>query len=180
MQNANILKYDISIMKKDIHDQVYLPTNSMFSDIINDVLNLNPLLEQASGLSPLLPHLQLGEKDIVFYSENSNPDVREFCFFTLNPNTPSGKKPKYPFKLHFYCKGKNDASFIKCENALNLKAKDCVLGKLEYMEDMSFGKIHVVIWDSGKCYTVDILNKKGVLVITKIMCSSDNKVLYKH
>ena len=180
MQNTNINKYDISTMKKDIHNQVYLPTYSMYVYIINDILSLNPFLEQASYLSPLLPHLQLCKKDIVFYSENCNPDVREFCFFTLNPNTPSGKKPKYPLKLHFYCKGKNEASYIKYENALVLKAKDCVFGNLEYMEDMSFGKIHIVIWDLGKGYFIDILNKKGLLTISKIVCSSDDKILYKY
>ena len=48
------------------------------------------------------------------------------------------------------------------------------------MEDMSFGKIHIVIWDLGKGYFIDILNKKGLLTISKIVCSSDDKILYKY
>lgn len=180
MQNTNTNKYDISSMQKDIHNQVYLPNHSDFSDIINDVLSLNSFLKQSSSLSSLFPSLQLNEKDIVFFSENCNPDVREFCFFTLNPNTPSGKKPKYPLKLHFYCKGKNNDSFFKHENTLIYRAKDCAFGTIEYTEDMSFGKILITVRDSGKGYTVNILNKKNLLTITKITCSTDNTVLYNN
>lgn len=171
-------KYDISAMPKDIHNHVYLPTSADFSNIISDVLSLNFFLEKCLTLSSEFPISCIDKEDIVFFSDASNPDVREFCFFILNPQTPSGKQPKYPLKLHFYCRGKNDESYIKSGDSLIHKAKDCIFGSIEFTNKLDFGKIHIVVWNNGKSYTVDIRSKKDNLYISKIHDHFNNKTLY--
>ena len=125
-------------------------------------MQLNFYLQQCKMLVDSFPSIQIQEENIIFrFDKVSKDEPIEFCCFTYTPHTPTGKKPKYPLKLNFYCK------------STGLRA-DEIHGEIEYLLNGTSGKARIIIWYKGVIYIVYILDKKGEKVITKIETTNKN------
>jgi hypothetical protein len=154
--NTDNLRYDVSKMKSI--RGFYLPNVSDKDNITKDVLQINDYLLQAMKLVKTFPNLQINANDIEFRFDKVLPDESpEFCTFIYTPNTPTGKAPKYPLKLGFYCKRTSN-----------------IQGEIEYLQNGEIGKSRIIIWHKGILYLVHILDKKGIKAITKIETTNKN------
>lgn len=95
-------------------------------------------------------------------------DPEQTCFEDM-PNTPSGKKPKYPRVLHY---------------ASPASDKIWQFGEIWFLEDGSVGKTKQIYWKNGEGYFIYLGQTKKELALKKIIKSipqQDNyhKIIYK-
>lgn len=93
----------------------------------------------------------------------------QMTIFSDLPNTPSGKKPKYPRVLHY---------------AQPERGEIWVFGDIWFLEDGSVGKTRQIYWKSGEGLFIDFGQTKGELVLKKVVRSiplQDNfhEIIYK-
>ena len=137
----------------------YLPKDEHKNQITDDVLYLNTFLEQARTLVNNFPVISI-DSDSITYKENCHPDDTEylnmtFCKFEYKPNTPTGKVSKYPLKLVY-------------------ETNKEIFGEIEYLKNMSIGKVRIIVWYRGNCFIVNCIDKKGSLTISKIEGTKKN------
>ena len=153
-------------MRKD--RTVYLPSDDDQENITNDVLSLNTYIEEANKLIGNKIGIKIDVNDIVFYFGKTPQDVRNFCFFTYSPNTPTGKASKYPITLNFYCKRKSEEKYKKVGNGLQIIAPDGISGNIDYLANGEIGKSRIIISYHGEGFIIHLIDKKGVKVLSKI------------
>jgi len=95
-------------------------------------------------------------------------DQQKTVFSNL-PNTPSGKKPKYPRILHY---------------ERPEKGQIWQFGDIWFQNDGSVGKTRQIYWKSGEGYFIDFGQTRGELVLKKVIRSiplKDNyhEIIYK-
>lgn len=165
--NTNSLKYDVSKMKSI--RGFYLPTVADKDNIVKDVLQLNDFLLQAKSLVKAFPNIQINANDIEFRFEKVLKDeATEFCVFTYTPNTPTGKAAKYPLKLGFWCARTSKERQVKQGRGFLIIPPNGIHGDIEFLANGEIGKARVIIVIDGSFYIVNILDKKGEKIITKI------------
>lgn len=144
--NENSLKYNFSEMRKD--KDIYIPTEEMKDDIISDVLKINNFLLEANSLHKI-PKFFVSSEDILFFFGKETPYEHHFCYFTYNPNTPTGKASKYPCTLWFNCSNKKATFF----------------GRIDYLANNDIGKISITISDKNNCYNVKVAIRDNQLKV---------------
>ena len=139
-------KYDFSQMKKS--DTIYIPSKNMYDDITSDILEINALLLEAHQIHKI-PKFLISKEDVNFLEGITVPNEHHFCHFTFSPNTPTGKKSKYPFTLWFNCK-KNNIS---------------IFGRINYLTNNEKGKMSVMISTKDKFYEFKVVRKDNQLKV---------------
>ena len=164
---SSVLKYDISKMR--IVRECYLPNKSDIENIRNDVIKLNDFLLQAKSLVKSFPLIQIKSEDLVFrFDKISRDEPTEFCTFTYSPYTPTGKPSKYPLKLGFWCARTSKERQVKQGRGFSIIPPNGINGDIEFLANGEIGKARVIIAIDGSFYIVNILDKKGEKIITKI------------
>lgn len=139
-------KYDFSQMKKS--DTIYIPSKNMYDDITSDILEINDLLLEAHQIHKI-PKFLISKENVNFFEGITFPNEHHFCHFTFSPNTPTGKKSKYPFTLWFNCK-KNNIS---------------IFGRINYLTNNEKGKMSVMISTKDKFYEFKVVRKDNQLKV---------------
>ena len=88
--------------------------------------------------------------------------------FTYTPNTSTGKASKYPQKLGFWCARTSKEKQVKQGRGYVIIPPNGIHGEIEYLANGQIGKARVIIAIDGSFYIVNILDKKGEKIITKI------------
>lgn len=176
--DAKSLKYNILKMRKD--RTVYLPNSDDQENITNDVLSLNTYIVEANKLIGNKIGIGIEANDVVFYLGKALKDVRDFCFFTYSPNTPTGKASKYPITLNFYCKRKSEEKYKKVGNGLQIIAPDGISGNIDYLANGEIGKARIIIDYRGECFVIHMIDKKCIKVLSKIevIKNAEKAILY--
>ncbi len=170
--DTKTLKYDVSKMRKD--RTVYLPNVDDKENIINDVLSLNSFIDEANTHIKNKIGINIQNDDVVFYFGKQLQDVRNFCFFTYSPNTPTGKAAKYPITLQFYCKRKSAEKQKRVGNCLQTIPADGIMGNIDYLSNGDLGKARIIIYYQGKIFIIYIIDKKGNKILSKIETTNAN------
>lgn len=171
--NTQNLKYDVSKMKTV--RGFYLPNIEDVENIKNDVMHLNTFLLKAKMLISSFPAVQINAEDLVFrFGKVLKDESTEFCVFTYTPNTPTGKASKYPLKLGFWCDRTSKERQVKQGRGFSIIPPNGIQGDIEFLANGELGKARVIIVYNGSFYIVNILDKKGEKIITKIE-SNNNK-----
>ena len=178
--NVSSIKYNVFKMHK--YRNFYLPNPEDRDSIIEDVFCLNQYINDAVELIVSFPDIYIEPEDIVFrFDEIKSDEPANFCIFTYNPTTPTGRIAKYPLKLGFYCSRKSEEKYKHIGNSLQLRVGDGIQGEIEFLTTGELGKARIIINYIGKIYIIYVLNKKGSKIITKIEGTDDNNnrtVLY--
>jgi hypothetical protein len=165
--NPKDLKYDISKMKAV--RGFYLPNIEDVENIKKDVMHLNTFLLKAKMLITSFPTVQINAEDLVFrFGKVLKDESTEFCVFTYAPNTPTGKASKYPLKLGFWCARTSKERQVKQGRGFLIIPPNGIHGDIEFLANGEIGKARVIIAIDGSFYIVNILDKKGEKIITKI------------
>lgn len=171
--SVSTIKYDVFKMNKCRN--FYIPNPEDRDSIIEDIFSLNQYINDALELIVSFPDIYIEPEDIIFNFDNINPDTAiNFCVFTYNPTTPTGRISKYPLKLDFYCAKKNEQTYKLTGNSLQMVVADGIRGEIEYLMNGELGKARIIINYSGKTYIIYVIDKKGDRTITKIECIDDN------
>ena len=178
--SVSTIKYDIFKMNK--YRNFYLPNPEDKDNIIEDVFSLNQYINDALELVVSFPDIYIEPEDIVFrFDKIKSDEPANFCTFTYNPTTSTGKIAKYPLKLGFYCARKTEDKHKHIGKSLQLIVGDGIQGEIEFLITGELGKARIIINYIGKIYIIYVLNKKGSKTITKIEGTDDNNyrtVLY--
>lgn len=93
-----------------------------------------------------------------FYVDKNFKGPTNFTFLWLNDKTPTGKKPKYVYTVHFntfkgdYMKEWGNDTF----------------GEIYYLQDGNIGKVHITMWRNKKLHIIHLKKINGILSINKI------------
>ena len=131
----------------EIDNGYYCLANNNAVEAINDFIQLNSLLYDATVICPEFPATTVSIADINF---NFNPDAtpRNYPVLKIAPLTPTGKPPKYPLCL--------------CYGGI----------RLYYGQDKRVQKARIIVWSGPDCYELNLAMHKKELAVHSIYRTS--------
>ena len=122
-----------------------------------EITDMNMYLAEAPKKHPCFPYKQIKAEQLTF-TESKSGGTNKHCFFSFAPLTNSGKKPKYPYTLHFY-------------------ASEELFGELHYGQSGEVDKARIIAWSEGICCELHLAMINGRLDINTIY--QHNPITYK-
>ena len=136
----------------------FVVPEAMKLKVDSDIMSMNLLIDDSRGLVPGLPTMVLTKSRIRHYDGTWDGGSYDFTRIKKNPDTPTGKKPKYPFSVFAVC-GSNRYS-------------DSVLADIDYLPNWEIGKVRISIRESLPAFHIYAAIVSGKLSITKIESSN--------